>query len=87
MNREKRVIAENLLRHLPEIDQALDVLSNFSVTTYSLLVLQERLFEPGTGLNTIGNKSDFLAGANEVLKILDSLPDALESIRKEPDKK
>ena len=90
MNRESRILAENLLQHLPEVDKALDVLAAHNVTTYSLLLLQEGLFDPTIAESKFGevqNKSDFLAGAFAVLAQMSSLPEALESIRKELDKK
>lgn len=84
MNRESRLLAENLLQNLPAVDKALDVLAAHHVTTYALSVLQERLFsnlgEP------IEHKSDYLAGAHSILQILSDLPLALESARKDIDK-
>ena len=90
MNRESRLLADNLLQHLPEIDKALDVLAAHSVTTYALLVLQEILFDPNLTKAKFGeveNKSDFLAGAFAVLQQMSSLPEALESIRKDIEKR
>lgn len=85
MNRESRILAENLLQNLPEVDRAIDVLAAHHVTTYSLLILQERLFNTMTG--TVEHKSDYLAGAHAVLQILNDLPLALASTRKDLDKK
>lgn len=90
MNRERRLLAENLLLNLPAVDKALDVLAENKVTTYAMLVLQEILFDPTLSKERFGeisDKSDFLAGANAVLYQMITLPDALQSIRKELDNK
>lgn len=85
MNRESRLLAENLLQHLPEVDKALDVLAAHHVTTYALLVLQERLF---SGLSPHAeNKADYLAGAHAMVQLLNDLPPALALARKDIDKK
>lgn len=90
MNRESKLLAENLLQHLPEVDKALDVLAAHNVNTYALLVLQEILFDPSltrAKFGEIENKADFLAGAFAVVSQISSLPEALQSIRNELDKK
>lgn len=88
MNREKRVLVQNLIFNLPAVDQALDVLAQHQVTTYAMLVLQGRLFDPKLSSELYGNidQASFLAGANAVLDALTTMPDMIRAIQEESKK-
>ena len=83
MSRDSDKIINELTSALPEIDKALDVLAEHQVLIYTSLLIAERLFDPALAAYPhIKERSDFLNGAFEFMKVLSTLPEALKHAMK-----
>ena len=73
MNREKQLLAQELLVNVGDIEKALDILADHKVLTYVLLGLQDVAFEKQNA------DAAFFEGAYAFGNLLDSLPTALKA--------
>lgn len=80
MDREKRALAQTIVNNVAEIEKALDVLAESRVSTYVMLLIQDKAF-----LAPTENQAAFIEGALSALNQLDSLTAAVSEIKNTKD--